>query len=280
MVKKEKKEKVKEIVKDLLAAKVVAIVNLEKLPNRLLQSIRNNLRDHSKLIISKRNLLRKALVLSGKDKLLDHIKGQKAILISNLDPIQLYREACSNPMEAYAKPGQIALDDITVPAGETTLPPGPVLSELKQAGIDARIQSGKIAVGKDSTVVKKGEEITETISKALQKLDIKPFEINVNIPVILEGGLLFTDEILSIDEERFSKMLKNSLSNYYYLSIELGMPTKDNINSLLQKAYRNSFILSIERNIIYPETAEEIIKKAELAKRRIEKEMDGERKEG
>ena len=129
-------------------------------------------------------------------------------------------------------------------------------------------------------VVKKGEEITETISKALQKLDIKPFEINVNIPVILEGGLLFTDEILSIDEERFSKMLKNSLSNYYYLSIELGMPTKDNINSLLQKAYRNSFILSIERNIIYPETAEEIIKKAELAKRRIEKEMDGERKEG
>ena len=260
----EKKRIVEEVSNKIKSAKVVGIIDLHLLPARLLQKVRSAIRGHGEIIIRKITLLRRALKKCGKEKLAEMMEGEKAIIVSDMNPVELYRKLCSNPIKVYAKPGQIAPEDIVVPAGETNLPPGPVLSELKQAGLDARIQAGKITIAKDCTVVKKGEEISDIVAKALQKLDIKPFEVNVNIPVILEGDLLYPKEILSITEGEFDSMMIDAENSLLSLTTGLWIPIDKNIDLLLSNAERDAIALSIGANIPTEETISTLLSSASL----------------
>ena len=257
-----KKKRVAEIADDISKAKVVAIVDLHNLPSKLLHSLRKNLKGKAKVIIYKTSLLKRAMKQAKKEKLLEYLKGEKAVLLSDMDPFMLYKRANSQPLKVYAKPGQLAPYDIVVPKGETSLPPGPVLTELKQAGIDARIQSGKIAVGKDSIVAKEGEKIKDAVAKALQKLDIKPFQVMVGIPAAMQEGIVYVEELLNVNQDKFLSNLYSAHRNANALSMEFGYPTKENITQLLTKASRNARNLGIERNIAVPELVSELVKKA------------------
>ena len=258
----QKKSVVKEVAEQLKNAQVIAVIDLHGLPAVLLHGIRKQTRADGSVIFKKTSLLRRALKLAGKTALVDFMTGEKALLLAKENPFALYKRVRSHPLKIYAKPGQEAPDEIIVPAGETMLPPGPVLTELKQAGIDARIQAGKIAVGKDSTVVKKGEKIKDAVAKALQKLDIKPFELNVNVPVVLEGDLVYKAEVLHIDEKEFMSKLIGAHLGAKALALEIGYVTKDNIGDLIVKAYKQARHVGIEKDITVPELMEELVKKA------------------
>lgn len=257
-----KKQAAQEVAEQLKDAPVIAVIDLHGLPAVLLHKLRKQTRGDGAVIIKKTSLLQRALKLAGKQKLLDHMKGEKALLIAKENPFALYKKIRSEPLKIYAKPGQTAPDDIIVPAGETMLAPGPVLTELKQAGIDARIAAGKIAVGKDSTVAKKGEPIKDVVAKALQKLDIKPFELNVSIPAVLEGDIVYTADVLHIDEKEFMSKVMGAFLGARALSLEIGYVTKDNIAELITKAYRQARYVGLERDITVPELMEELVKKA------------------
>ena len=257
-----KTEKVKGIADKLSTAKVIGIIDLYTLPNRQLQAVRKRLRGKADVVIAKTTLLRKALSIAGKNNILEYVTAQKALVLSSTDPFILYKEICANPLKVYAKVGQVAPSDIVVPAGETTLPPGPVLSELKAAGIDARVQGGKIAIGKDSTVLKKGAKINDAVAKALQKLDIKPFELSVNVPIIAEGDLVYTRDVLHIDEAAFLGSVASAASNAFALSVEIAYPTQQNIDRLLQKAWRSARMLGLDAGIVTPELAVDLLLKA------------------
>jgi large subunit ribosomal protein L10 len=257
-----KKQIVQEITEKLRSAPVVAVIDLHTLPAVLLHTLRKRVRGDGTVIVKKTTLLRRALKAAGKDKIIEYMKGEKALLIANENPFALFKKIRSEPLKIYAKPGQTAPDDIIVPAGETMLAPGPVLTELKQAGIDARIQAGKIAIAKDSTVVKKGETIKEVVAKALQKLDIKPFELNVNIPAILEGDIVYTPEVLHIDEKEFVSKIISAFMGAKAITLDIGYVTRDNIGELLAKAYKQARYIGIERNIVVPELMEDLVKKA------------------
>lgn len=257
-----KKQKTKEISDQLKSAKVVAVLDLHQLPNALLHQIRKELKGHGKIIIYKTSLLRRALRMAKLNSLLPVMNGEKALLISDMDPFKLYKKMNANPLKVYAKPGQIAPYDIVVPAGETQLPPGPILTELKSAGIDARIQGGKVAIGKDSLVAKKGEVIKDVVAKALQKLDIKPFEIRVHVPLAYENGIVYSEELLNIDEKKLLSDLTTGYFNARAVSLEIGYVTKDTIEPLIQKAFRNARYIGIEKDIMLPELMEELMKKA------------------
>jgi len=257
-----KKQKVEEITKQLRSAKVVAVLDLHTLPNALLHKMRKELKSDAKILIYKTSLLKKALKRAKLDSLLPAMKGEKALVISNLDPFRLYKKMNANPLKVYAKPGQIAPYDLVVPAGETQLPPGPILTELKAAGIDARIQGGKVAVGKDSVVAKKGEVIKDVVAKALQKLDIKPFEVRVHVPLAYEDGIVYNEDLLNVDEKKMLSDVAQGFINAKSIALEIGYITKDTVEPLIQKAYRQARFVGIEKDIMLPELMEELMKKA------------------
>jgi large subunit ribosomal protein L10 len=257
-----KKEMVAKITKELETAKVIAVVDLHNLPGALLHSMRKGMKGHGKVIIYKTNLLKKALKRAKKDALIPTMVGEKALLLSDMDPFMLYKKMNANPLKVYAKEGQIAPYDIIVPAGETQLAPGPILTELKTAGIDARIAAGKITVGKDSTVAKKGEPIKGPVAKALQKLDIKPFEVRVHVPLALEGSISYSEELLNVDEKKLMSDLIGAHMGARAVAMEIGFVTKDTIGPLIQKAFRQAKYVGLEKDIMVPQLMEEFVKKA------------------
>ena len=120
-----------------------------------------------------------------------------------------------------------------VPEGETDLMPGPALSELKGAGINAQIKGGKIIVAKDSVVAKKGAKITESVCKALQKLNILPFEAMVNMVAAYDGKFTYAASVLDIDEHKLNADVLESLAQAFNVSFNASFPTSQNIEALL-----------------------------------------------
>jgi large subunit ribosomal protein L10 len=249
----EKKKKVEELLEKIKSFKTLAILDLNKLPAKILQDIRKK-KDYE-LVFEKKSILARAIKKYNRE-IYKYLDGQKMLILSNLDPISFYKILCSSPIKRYAKAGEIAEEDIVVPAGETNLPPGPVLSELKQAKIDAKIAGGKIVVANDSLVAKKGEKISSLVASALQKLDIKPFEIKVNIPIIYDGELIYKKEILKITDKEILDLITRASSEALSTSIFANYPSPENIRILLVKCNAHASSLAFSGKIFLPELVE------------------------
>ncbi|MFH1306228.1 MAG: 50S ribosomal protein L10 [Candidatus Micrarchaeota archaeon] len=246
-----KKSQVEKLSETVAKAKTIALLDVRNLPDRLLQSARKKLRGKAEFIMAKNTVLKRALEKSknGK-KLLELIKSPSVVILSNeLSPYKIFKHFKDNKQKVAAKPGQIAPFDIIVPAGETDLPPGPALSELKGAKINATIKGGKIAVAKDSTVAKEGEKINDLVCKGLQKLNILPFEAQVKMVAGVEEGYVYGAEILDIDEKGLANDLKASLQDAYNMSINCAYPTLQNIGQMLASALVQSRALVQEAGV-------------------------------
>jgi len=235
---RQKTKEVEEITAEMKNYKTVALLSLDKLPDSLFQSLRKRIKEKG----GKVKMLRKAVltrVLEAHPKLKekkDCADKPSAIILTNESPYELNKFFKQNNKKRAAKIDEIAPDDIIVPAGETDLPPGPALSELKAAGINAQIKAGKIAVIKDSVVAKKSEKITAQKAKALQTLGIKPFTITANMVFGFDWEYVYEKSLLDIDET-LPGGLVSAEQNAFNLSVNAAYPTERNINFLVNEAY-------------------------------------------
>jgi len=256
---------VKELEKFIDQRKVVGIVDMESLPSKQLQEIRKKLRGKADIKVSKSILIKLAidnLKRTDLKKLEEYMEGPTGIIVSDEDPFLLYKFLKKNRSKALAKAGMIAPMDIVVPAGDTDMPAGPVLSELKMAKIDVKLDKGKIVIASDSHVAKKGDVITQQLAGALAKLGITPVEIGLKITAILEKDIIYKPDVLDIDEERFMADLIGAYHNALNLSVNAGYPNRDSIKIMIQMAYRNARNLAVNAEIVTKETVGSILAKA------------------
>jgi len=142
-VSQRKKNTVAEFVTLIDKYDYVGAVNMENLPAKQLNNMRETLRDGVLIRMSKRRLLKVALEESkkeGVDQLIPHLKGMPALLFTNTSPFKLFKTLKKNKSSTAIKGGQTAPNDIVVPAGPTGFAPGPVIGELGGAGIKAGIR--------------------------------------------------------------------------------------------------------------------------------------------
>lgn len=244
-------------------AGVIAVASLRNLPDKHLQAIRKKLRGKATVEVAKNSVLVRALKGAGKaTDLVEKIEGPTAVIFTDMDPFKLYKIIFQGRGKAAAKPGQIAPFDIIVPKGETAFPPGPVLTELKLAGINAQIAAGKVVIGKDSTVVKSGEKIGDVQAKALAKLGVEPFDVGMEVVAAWEGGTVYPGAVLHIDETEFMSKLMGAANNAFNLTFEIAYPTKANITLLIGKAVMEGKALAVEAGICEKDTIGLILAKA------------------
>ncbi|MBN2067832.1 MAG: 50S ribosomal protein L10, partial [Candidatus Diapherotrites archaeon] len=160
---------------------VVAIATLQNFPASLSQLLRKRLHGSAVVKVSKTRVVKKALQESSvkSDGLLKHTEGSVAVIFSNMNPFELFAFLKKNKGRVPAKAGMIAPNDIVIPAGDTGLPPGPALSDLKQAGLKTVMKGPTISIAEDKVVAKAGEPITAGVAGALSKLDIKPIKVGL-----------------------------------------------------------------------------------------------------
>jgi len=245
---------------------VVAVTSLSKVRASQLMAIRKALRGHAEVFVVKNTLATLGLQKAGiknADQLLSHLTGQNALIFSTYDPFKLFLTLDKNKVFLPARAGDVAPSDIMVPAGNTSLPAGPVLSEFREAGIQTKIEGGSIWVNKDSVAVKKGVQITPKLASLLSKLNIKPIKAGVTIALAYENGLIYAGDVVAIDLEKYRQDLLNAYSSSRGLAILIGYITKETAPEILAKAYREAVSVAVEAGFLTKETAPMIFGKAE-----------------
>lgn len=262
-----KKKAVADLEEMIKAHPVIAVSSIESLPASQFQEIREKLRDKAVIRVAKLKLLKLAFENSGVKgigQLEGHMEGPTAIIFSDVNPFKLSSFLKKSKSRAPAKSGQTAPIDIVVPKGDTGLPPGPALGDLKAAGINARIDGGSIKVMKDSIVAKAGDTLTEEQASALTKLGLKPMEVGMSIEVALEDGMIFTSEILDISEEETITNMQKAYMAGFNLAFNAGYFMKENIENFLQKAFAEATNLGVEANILDKGIVEQLLGKGTM----------------
>ncbi len=206
MIKTQKVEYVKKLQGEIKKYNVVGVMPINAIPDRLLQKVRNGIKPEAKIIIARKSLMLKALEpYKEYEQLKKYVTENSALIVANGDIFDIYKRINSNKLKLAAKPNQIAPEDINIESGETTIQPGQAVTDLKAAGIDVQIQKGKVVIGKSKVLVPKGQKISLAVTKALKMLGITPFEVSPKVSGFVSGGLMFTQEILSINPEQLER---------------------------------------------------------------------------
>jgi large subunit ribosomal protein L10 len=246
--------------------KVLAIIKLHKVRSTQILPLRKILKGDVEFVAIKDKVAQKALDsldIPGIKEMGKDLEGQCMFLFTNMSPFKLNVLLAKNKVMMAARGGDIASIDIIVPAKNTGIAPGPMLTEFKEAGIPTKIDQGTIWIAKDSTPVLKGETINEKLASILGKLDIKPVEAGISLYTALEEGLKYAEEEMIVDVERVRAQFSQAHQEAVSLSIEAAYITADNISQILTKAAQYARSLSIESGFMTDETKEQILQKAD-----------------
>ncbi len=264
-----KKEEFSRLKSLLQQYKVIAIADMTNMPSLQLQKMRATLKDSVVITMSKARIIRLAFQdlknkIKGSEELIANLRGMPALLLTNDNPFKLANILRKSKSQAPAKAGQTAPNDIMVPAGPTSFPPGPIMGELGQIGIKCSVVEGKIAIKEDTLVVKEGEIITNLAANLLTRLGIEPMEIGINLLAACENGIIFTKQVLNIDEKEYLNNVKLAYQSAFNLAFNITYPTKTNIDLLIKKAYLDTSALADSKKILTSGNLKKIIGKANL----------------
>lgn len=257
---KEKTEEVKKTIEEMKKYKTVVMLDLRKLPDALFQNLRKRVRNEGGKVF----VLRKAVgsrVLEANPKLKEYVKECDkpiAIICSDKSPYEMNVFFKENKKKRAAKIGDVAITEIVVPEGETDLPPGPALSELKGAGVNAQIKGGKIAVVKASTVAKAGEVLTAPKVKALTTLGVMPFETMAKFIMGFDGTYIYSKELLD-SADTLHTDLASAFAQANNVSLNVSYPTGANINILLGSAVKQGMNVSLNGNLYSTSSMEQLL---------------------
>lgn len=253
---------------------VIGVANLEGFPANLHGNLKVRLAGKAVVTVSKRKVIQRAFKEANIDaKLTESLTGSSAVIFSKVNPFELYAFIKQSSGKIAAKEGQIAPDDITIPAGDTGLPPGPALSDLKNAGLNVRVQGATIAVMEDKVVVHKGEPIPAAVVNVLGKFGIKPIKLRMNVGTVLEGKELFRSDVLDIDEEMVFEKFVKAESQAFNLAVNASIYNDKSTPVIVGKAFREAKAVALEANILTSETAGEILGKAQRAAEEIKSQV-------
>jgi large subunit ribosomal protein L10 len=246
---------------------VIALSKMNKVRATQLMTLRKKFHNQIYIRIIKNKVAQRAFEkvrgIAGIENLSKELEGQCALMFTNLSPFKLNLIFGENKVFLPAKGGDIAPKDITIPAGNTGIPPGPVLSEFKEAKVATKIDQGSIAVTKDTIVARSGEVISQKLASLLSKVNIKPIEAGVLVNYAISEGLQFREQDLQLDVKEYLKELQQSYSSALNFALEIVYFAPETMSSLLSLAHQKSLNVAITAGYISNDTIEIVINKAQ-----------------
>jgi large subunit ribosomal protein L10 len=260
-----KAEAVQEIKSFLQQYDAVGVASLQKVRAAQLQELRRKLEKSAYLLVVKNTIIKRA-VAECKDKprlenLEEHMGGSNIFLFTNLNPFKLVLLLEKSRVKTTAKAGDTAAFDVTISAGNTGLPPGPIISQFTAVGLPTRIEGGSVWVSRDTMVAKKGDVITARLASVLSKLGIKPVEVGLTLKAVYDEGLIIIGEQLRVDLGEVRRSVEEAHAYAFNLSVNAAYPLPENIMFLLQTAHQKAYGLALNAGILTPETVADFVRK-------------------
>lgn len=246
---------------------VIALSKMTKVRASQLMLLRKKFRNEIKIRIIKNQVAKRAFEkvqgVAGIEDLKDALEGQCALLFTNISPFKLNLMFAKNKILLPAKGGDVVTKEIVIPAGNTGITPGPVLSEFKLANVATKIDQGSIWVNKDTVVARPGDVVSTPLASLMSKLNIKPIEAGISVNFAIAEGLMFKEADLRIDMEEFKQDLVKSFQEALALATEAGYATPETVKPMLAKAHQHARSLAAESGYLTPETADLVLPRAQ-----------------
>ncbi len=249
-----KRDRVGELAAILTSDGVLGVVDIGGVPAKNMLSMRDDLRSGLSITMAKKTLMRLAWKQTGRpmEELESLLEGavQPAIVHTNsMNAFQLYSELEKTKQGRAAKEGEVSPMDIVVEAGPTEFGPGPIVGEFNAVGIPAKIDKGKVAIQKTTTVVNKGEPISADLGIMLSKLDINPIEIGIILTGAIEDGFLFEADSLDLDTDGVRTDIITATSGGFNLACNIRWFSSQTMPTLLAKASGEATSVAVEAGI-------------------------------
>jgi large subunit ribosomal protein L10 len=264
-VSEEKMRTVDSAMKLLEDHEIIGAADLHKVGSSMLQSLRKQLREKVTIRGIKNNLMKIAMEkadLKGFEDFLDQIKGQNIYLFSNGNPFELAMTLHKNTVKVFAKEGEVAISDVVIPAGNTGLSPGPIISKFGNLGVRTRIEAGNIWVVQDTEVAKAGDVISSDLADLLTRLAMRTSEMSLEIKAIYENGTIIPRKDLILDLDSYINDLAKAYSDAFQVAVNAAYPISATMSTLLSLAAQNARKIALEAAYTTPDTATELITKS------------------
>ncbi len=261
------KSQIVEEVKNLLNEyRVLGIASLEKVRAAQLHELRRKLKGSVHMKVFKNSLFKKAVAgLRDKPKLKaleELLSGPNIFLFTDLNPFKLALLLRRSRVKAFAKAGDVATYDVIAPAGNTGLPPGPIISQLHAVGLSTKVESGSVWIVKEKVLVKKEEVISEQLASVLSKLGLKAIEVGLSLKAAFDEGVMIKGDELELDLDGIRKGLNEAQRCAFNLSLNAAYPIPENVALLIQRAHKEARSLAIRAVVPIRETIVDLIKRA------------------
>jgi large subunit ribosomal protein L10 len=244
----------------------VVIADIEGLDSNVIKKIKFILKsmfgDQIEFASLKLSITRKALKelsIPSLEALEKYLTGQRMFIFSNLNPFVLYSLISVIKIPAPAQPGMVVDKEIVIPAGNTGIPPGPMLSVFGRLRIQTKVQGGTIWIAKDAKVAKPGDTISPELASLLQKLGIMPVEKGIKVLAAYHDGIVIPSDKLKLDIDEYASMLTIAHRNAVSVGIEAAIPVPEIMKQTVSLAYLRAVTVASEAGVVLPETAERVL---------------------
>jgi large subunit ribosomal protein L10 len=262
-----KKERVSELADIFGREGSIAVIDVAGVPASNMIDMRNTLRDRMSITMAKKSLMRIAWLEAGRsaeelEALLEDAEQPCVVHSEAMNAFEIFSELEKTRQGRPAKEGDRAPFDIVVEEGPTEFDPGPIVGEFNAVGIPAKINRGKVAIQRTTTVVKEGEEISADLGIMLSKLKINPIEIGLILTGVIENGFMFPASDLDLDTDGFRNDIINATSGAFNLACNMRWFSSTTTPSLISRASSEAMAVAIEASIVNDATASFLLSQA------------------
>ena len=256
-----KSEMLNKLAKYNMDNNVIAVSKIRKVRASQMMLLRKNFRKELSVIVVKNKIAKIGLKSSNNDmeKFIDQLTDQNALIFTNMNPFKLQLMLDKNKIILPARSGDIATEDIIIPAGNTGIPPGPVLSEFKELKVATKIDAGNISVNEDTVVLRTGEQVSPKLAGMLARLSIKPIKAGLSLSSAYTNGLIFTGQNLHIDLDEYRRKINEVHGNGLRLGVNSLYYSEETTPLILGKALLNAKSLSITSAYLSADTIRDVI---------------------
>ncbi|MFX1301802.1 MAG: 50S ribosomal protein L10 [Promethearchaeota archaeon] len=232
--------------------KNIAVIEVGRINDMQFQAMKKILRGKAVFRMSKKSLQLRAIEhykKESKKKNLDefakNIPGQSSLVFTNIDLFELKKIFLENEWMVPAKPNEITPVDIWVPAGDTGLPTGQVISELNMTlRLPTRIINDTIHIREDTRTHKAGDLVNVKQAAVLKKLGITPIESLIKIHFAWSDGEIIPEEILYMDIEQLEHDITIAYRQALGILFEMPFFSEDMTDKYIHKAVSEANILN------------------------------------
>jgi len=240
---------------------VLALAKIRKVRARQMMTLRKQFRDEMNIVVAKNKISKMGLKNRKKniENFIERIIDQNAIIFTEMNPFKIQLLLDKNKVDLPARVGDIATDPVTLPSGNTSIPPGPVLSEFKEMKVPTKIDAGSIFISRDTEVLKIGEVIKPKLASLLSRLGLKPIKAGLSISAAYVDGVVFSGEDLRLDLEEYRVKIQKAHNSTLALSIETTYLTKETIPIILGNAALTAKALTLVSAYTTKETLPDVL---------------------